>query len=175
MDKKNLNRTTINFSKRLIELLERKGLSSTRSTAGVNFNELAKAVGCSNQMARKYTLGQALPDADTILKIAHYLNASPGWLLFGENPTAPIDANQSELVGIDYELLRHILHKISPLFVSTENANEVVNFAMDIIYDASHLNTDRKTIFKIIEISISSAERFQKTSMGKDGMYKSNG
>lgn len=162
------NRIMANFSKRLVESLEKKGFTSTRSRSGVDFSKLAKAVDCSNQMTRKYALGQALPDAETVLKIAHYLDVSPGWLLFGENTTVSLEKTQSELIGIDYELLRYILTKIIPL-VDANNTDEVINFTMDIVYDASHLNAELKTILKIIDMSISSAKRFQKVyEQGKE-------
>lgn len=167
MNRKKPKRFTKNFSKRLVELMSRNGLSSERSESGVNFSELAKAVNCSNQMARKYSLGEALPDPHTIVKIAQFLDVSPGWLLFGENRFNPTDLKQTELIGIDYELLRYILLRVAPLFSTTHDSTEVVNFVMDIVYDSSHLDTDHKTILKIIDISVSSAGRFQKPASSK--------
>ena len=167
MSKRKSKRIAKNFSKRLVELMIRKGLASSRSAAGVNFSQLAKAANCSNQMARKYTLGEALPDPDTIIKIATFLEASPGWLLFGDNPASPNNLKQAELIGIDYELLRYILLRVAPLFSVAQDPKEVINFVMDIVYDASHLDSDRKTILKIIDMSVSSAGRFQKAPSSK--------
>lgn len=33
----------------------------------------------------------------------------------------------------------------------------IINFIVDSIYDASHLNTDKKTVYKIIDMMITSA------------------
>ena len=63
-----------------------KGHHSGRSKAGVKIDKLSEVCDCSQQMARRYVLGEALPDIDIIVKIAKWLNVSPGWLVFGEEP-----------------------------------------------------------------------------------------
>ncbi|MDQ5884570.1 MAG: hypothetical protein QG556_910 [Pseudomonadota bacterium] len=71
------------FARRLTALMQQADLGSSKSKAGVQINKLAKISGCSNQMARRYALGEALPDVDVTYKIAKCLKVSPGWLLYG--------------------------------------------------------------------------------------------
>jgi transcriptional regulator with XRE-family HTH domain len=98
------------FSQRLIKALQDKGYSSSRSKSGIEMSELAKIAGVSYSMARKYVLGVALPDYHLIPKIAHWLNVSPGWLLFGEELSFS-HLKSSTAIEIETELLRYILNK----------------------------------------------------------------
>ncbi|KTC65683.1 putative transcriptional regulator (plasmid) [Legionella adelaidensis] len=149
-----------NFSHRLKKLMINKGLSSTKSLAGVKISAIAKVCGCSIQMARRYVLGEALPEIDTIYKIAKWLNVPPGWLLFGEEPESPVNLDYSQLIQIDPEILEYILLKSAPLYSLSGNEKELVNFIMDIISDVTHIKADNESILKIINISINSAIRF---------------
>ena len=74
-----------NFSRRLIQLMSKEGFASNRSKPGVDISKLAHITGCSYQMARKYILGQSLPELQIVVKIAAWLKTSPSWLLFGDN------------------------------------------------------------------------------------------
>jgi len=148
------------FAQRLNTLLIQKGYISTRSITGVKVSELATAAHCSHQMARRYALGEALPDYDTILRMANWLSVSPGWLLFGTKEAAPPDMEQHEIVGIDVEMLKHILMKCAPLWKSHIDPHELVSFILEIIYDATHLKAKKETILKMVNLAISSAERF---------------
>lgn len=149
----------MNFSRRLKKLMEEAGYSSSRSKTGVRLNKLAEVSGCSQQMARRYVLGEALPEIDVTFKIAKWLNISPGWLLFGEKTIAPkIDIE--DIIQIDPELLEYILIKSSSLFHMTDDSKELVSFIMDIINDVTHIEADRKAILQIIDMSINSARRF---------------
>jgi transcriptional regulator with XRE-family HTH domain len=140
--------------------MQQYGYSSSRSTSGVRLNILAKIAGCSQQMARRYAIGEALPEVDVIYKIAKWLDVSPGWLLFGDETKIPNNIIQKDLVEIDPELLKYILQKVQPLYFSTNNLPELVNFIMDIIYDATHIEADSATIQKIVDITVNSATRF---------------
>jgi transcriptional regulator with XRE-family HTH domain len=143
------------FSKRLNEKLDQ----STQAQPGgrSKINQLAAFAGVSYQMARKYTLGLALPELHVISKIANWLNTSPSWLFFGENPTEPLHEKQGETIRIEPSLLKYILKKSSVLFTYSDNHDEIVNFIVDTAYDATHLNSDNKTIHKVIDMMISSA------------------
>src|SRR6476620_6840684 len=92
------------FSKRLTTLLQDKGYISNRSKAGIEITQLAKVAGVSYQMARKYTLGMALPDYHIIPKIAKWLDVSPSWLMFGEKETIVPELKPNPLIEIDIEL-----------------------------------------------------------------------
>lgn len=154
-----MERTTFvtTFSKRLNSALQNGGYSSSRSKSGVEITQLAKVAGVSYQMARKYALGEALPDYHIIPEIARWLNVSPSWLLFGEKePLAP-EYKSISLIGMETELLRHILLKCIVLFPPTKDVDKIINYIVGVIYDASHINADNKTILKIIDMMISSA------------------
>lgn len=148
-----------NFSRRLTLLMQKAGLGTSRSKAGVKINKLAEISGCSHQMARRYVLGEALPDIDITYKIAKWLNVSPGWLLYGEE-SVPNNIEQINLVQIEPELLEYILLKCAPLFLITEDIHELICFIMDIVNDATHIEADKKSILKIIDLSVNSVTRF---------------
>lgn len=145
------------FSRRLIQLMTEEGFDSTRAKNGVDISKLAKISGCSYQMARKYTLGEALPELHVIAKIAIWLRTSPSWLLFGENETQISRHTSGAIIEIEPDLLKYILNKSHVLFKLSNNSDDIVNFIVDTIYDATHLNSDNKTIHKIIDMMISSA------------------
>lgn len=62
---------------RLRELIEKKGLSML---------QLAKEIGVSRQAINSYTLGESVPDANNLTKIAEYFDVSTDYLL-GLSPT----------------------------------------------------------------------------------------
>jgi len=151
-----------NFSRRLNQAMSTEGYDSSRSKSGVDIAKLADVSGCSYQMARKYTLGQALPELHVVIKIASWLNTSPSWLLFGENSTTPTSQNVGAIIEISPDLLKYILRKCHVLFELSSNSDEVVNFIVETIYDATHLNSDTQTIHKIIDMMISSVTLLNK-------------
>ncbi len=144
------------FSKRLNALLQKEGYVSNRSKAGIEIGQLAKVAGVSYQMARKYALGMALPDYHIIPKIAKWLNVSPSWLLFGENEFVIPEIKSTSLIEIETELLRYILNKCAVLFPKSNDSEKIMNFIVGVIYDASHITADSKTILKIIDMMLSS-------------------
>lgn len=148
------------FSQRIIILMKEAGLESSQSKVGVKISALAETVGCSHQMARRYILGQALPDVDVTYKIAKWLKVSPGWLLFGTEDDVPNNIGQKNLIHIEPDLLISILTKSIILLEVTTDLKEWVNFIMDIIHNTTHIEASKKEILKIIDISISSAMRF---------------
>ncbi len=148
----------LNFSKRLNSILQKEGYSSTRSKAGIEITQLAKIAGVSYQMGRKYILGLALPDYHIIPKIAEWLNVSPSWLLFGEKESlAPKETKSTTLIEIESDLLQYILNKCIVLFPPTKDVEKIITYMVGVIYDASHLNADKKTILMIIDMMLSSA------------------
>ena len=156
-----------NFSRRLTYLMQQAGFGSLRSKAGVKIKHLAQISGCSHQMARRYVLGNALPDVDVTFKIAKWLKVSPGWLLFGEESDIPNNINQKNLINIEPDLLEYILIKSAPLFSITNDMRELACFIMDIINDTTHIEAEKKDILKIVDISIHSAMRFNENANDK--------
>jgi transcriptional regulator with XRE-family HTH domain len=153
-----------NFARRLTALMQQESLSSSSSKAGVKVGKLAEISGCSYQMARRYVLGEALPDIDVSYKIAKWLKVSPGWLLFGEEEDIPNNIGQKNLIQIEPDLLEYILSKCATLFDITKNKQELISYIMDIIYDATHIEAEKKEILKIIDMSINSIMRFHGTN-----------
>lgn len=148
------------FARRLTALMQQADLGSSKSKAGVQINKLAKISGCSNQMARRYALGEALPDVDVTYKIAKWLKVSPGWLLYGEDGDIPNNIGKTNLIQIEPELLEYILSKCATLFDITKNKQELISYIMDIIHDTTHIEADQKEILKVIDMSINSITRF---------------
>ncbi|USQ13629.1 helix-turn-helix transcriptional regulator [Legionella lytica] len=140
--------------------MKQANLISSASKAGVKISVLAEVCGCSHQMARRYVLGEALPEIDVTYKIAKWLKVSPGWLLFGEDTEVPNNINQNNLIQIEPDLFEYILTKSSMLFELTKDTKELVHFIMDSVNDATHIKADKKELMKIIDISVSSAMRF---------------
>src|SRR3990167_1136790 len=155
------------FSKRLKALLQKEGYVSSRSKAGIEIGQLDKIAGVSYQMARKYILGMALPDYHIIPKIAKWLNVSPSWLLFGEKELIMPELKSSSLIEIDTELLRYILRNCIILFPSMAESEKITNYIVGVIYDASHINADTKTILKIIDMMLSSAIQLAEMNLEK--------
>ena len=149
-----------NFARRLIIVMQKAGFMSSRAKAGVTVSKLAEISGCSIQMARRYALGEALPDINTTYNIAKWLCVSPGWLLFGEEIEAPNNISQKSLIKIEPGLLEYILIKSAVLFDITKDRKELARFVIDIINEVTHIEADKKAILKIIDISINSAIRF---------------
>ncbi|HAT1765772.1 TPA: helix-turn-helix transcriptional regulator [Legionella pneumophila] len=148
------------FARRLTALMQQADMGSSKSKAGVQINKLAEISGCSHQMARRYALGEALPDVDATYKIAKWLKVSPGWLLYGEEGDIPNNIGQTNLIQIEPELLEYILTKCATLFDITKNKQKLISYIMDIIHDATHIEADQKEILKVIDMSINSITRF---------------
>lgn len=140
--------------------MKQANLISSVSKAGVKISALAKICGCSHQMARRYVLGEALPEIDVTYKIAKWLRVSPGWLLFGEDTEVPNNINQKNLIQIEPDLFEYILTKSTVLFELTKDTKELVHFIMDSVNDATHIKADKEELMKIIDISVNSAMRF---------------
>lgn len=148
------------FAQRLTVLMKQANLVSSASKAGVKVSALAEVCGCSHQMARRYVLGEALPEVDVTYKIAKWLKVSPGWLLFGEETQIPSHISQENLIQIEPDLFEYILTKSTMLLELTKDPKELVHFIMDSVNDATHIKADKEELMKIIDISVNSAMRF---------------
>ncbi|MCA0403154.1 MAG: hypothetical protein LCH30_05075 [Proteobacteria bacterium] len=148
------------FARRLIMLMKQANLISSASKTGIKISVLAEICECSHQMARRYVLGEALPEIDVTYKIAKWLKVSPGWLLFGEDTEVPNNINQKNLIQIEPDLFEYILTKSTMLFELTKDTKELVHFIMDSVNDATHIKADKEELMKIIDISVNSAIRF---------------
>jgi len=156
------------FSQRLVDAMRKEGHEINRVGLGLNINKLAEVTGCSYQMARKYTIGLALPELYLLTKIAKWLKTSPSWLLFGEDDSQHSTPKTAAFIEIDPNLLKYILNKCIVLFSLTENQDDVISFIVDTIYDTSHINTDAETIHKIIDMMVASATLFNHSTMDSE-------
>lgn len=156
-----------NFSERLNLKLKEFGLHSKRAESGVQLTELSKVAGVSYQMARKYSLGLALPEPDVAIKIAQWLNISSGWLIFGED-NQQNGNNHTCLVNIDKDLLAYILETTFKKFSLNHSQMNIVDYLLEVIYDASHLNTNPETTKQIIDMMLSSAQILNNDKVKKE-------
>ena len=150
------------FACKLTQLMREKGHESSRSKAGIDIYKLAEISGCSYQMARKYALGLALPELSVIIKIADWLGTAPSLFLFDDLNFPSTQHKSSTLIEIEPILLRYILSKSSILFSLSNDTDSIINFIVETVYDAAHLDVDTKTIHKIIDMMISSATLLNK-------------
>lgn len=98
------------FTQRLIHTLKQRGYISSRSANGVNARALAKALGCSLTMARRYLAQEALPENKTLEKLSHWLKVDVWWLLYGNKEKA-------EGSVFDKALLKEIFLQSKDLFI----------------------------------------------------------
>lgn len=158
------NKFTQQVACRLTKIIREKGYGSSRSQAGIDINKLAQVSGCSYQMARKYALGLVLPEIHVIITIANWLNVSPGAILFGTDETPSKKTGSDTTIEIEPAILKYILNKSVSLFFLSNDTNNIINFIVDTVYDAAHLDVDTKTIHKIIDMMISSAILLKKSA-----------
>lgn len=154
------------FAQRLVQMLQERGYTSTRSAAGVKVKPLADAMDCSTAMARKYVMGESMPDYVAAIKLGQWLKVHPGWLVFGlEMPAAEaLPVTTTPMIKLESDLLRSILLQLVPLYQNADNVTEVVNFTLDVLYNISHIQADKPTILEIANLAIHSARRFQKSA-----------
>lgn len=87
MIKKNYSASRKEFADRLVEAMKEAGHVARRGAkSGVDYYALAKMAGVTPEMARRYTLGTALPDPDRMLTIAKRLSVNLPWLRDGIGP-----------------------------------------------------------------------------------------
>lgn len=152
------------FVSKLTYFMCERGYNSERTAGGVNIGILASIADCSYQMARKYAIGEVLPDLSIIIKIANHLNCHPAQLLFDDVPLQNIPINNAvDLVAINKPLLKYILNKSLALLSLSHDSEDIINFVVGIIYDVSHLDVNTETLHKIIDMMISSATLLNKT------------
>lgn len=72
----------------------------------------------------------------------------------------PGNVNKKDLIQIESDLFEYILTKSIILFELTKDTQELVQFIIDSINDASHIKADKEELMKIIDISVKSAMRF---------------
>ena len=66
------------------------------------------------------------------------------------------------MIEIDRSLLKYILNKSLTLFSLSRDSEDIINFVVETVYDAAHLDVDTKALHKIIDMMISSATLLNK-------------
>ncbi len=144
------------FAARLNTALKSKNQRSNRAQNGVCAKALAEIAGCSYQMARKYTTGLAMPEYATTLAIANWLEVSPGWLAFGDQP-GDVNLNIAEdTILAPLDLLREIIFQAIACSHNVTNLNDFTDFVMTVLQDVYKMKADKKTILKMTELAIKS-------------------
>jgi transcriptional regulator with XRE-family HTH domain len=156
MDKDHL---TKQFACRLRDAMLSAGFNSQRSTAGVSIHKLAEITGYSVQICRKYLRGEAIPEPLKLVELAHKLNVSPGWLLFGD--THCDSSLSSNTIAINKKLLKYIFSKAGFLYSNEQTEKEAATFLIELIIDISQINTNEEQTKKIIDLAFSSIRHFR--------------
>jgi transcriptional regulator with XRE-family HTH domain len=85
------------FAARLRRAMRDRGYKSKRgASSGVDVGPLATAARVSREMARRYTEGSALPDANRLQVIADWLQVRAAWLRDGEGEMATAHAARED-------------------------------------------------------------------------------
>lgn len=144
------------FSNRLIDAMQKNGYSKSNSPNGICVETLSKIAGTSEQICRRYVRGDALPDYDKIIGIASALNVSPGWLLFGEQPSSNTNRDNSI---IDDELLYYIIHESFSLHHKNCHIDiaDCTDFIVGLIRELEKIETTSKeSLRRIINLALGS-------------------
>lgn len=146
------------FAMRLIQTLKDSGYIASRSPHGICVKTLAKFIGASEQICRRYLRGDALPDYEKIKKLANHLQICPGWLLFGKENCTTLMRNE-----IDEVLLHYILKQSHHLYpVSQDNNDDYADFVLSLIKEVRAIDTSENNLLKIIDLAINSISSYEK-------------
>lgn len=97
------------FSERLKQALKDAGEKSESPAALARaFNRRYPGKPVSEYAARKWLLGEAIPNQDKLRVLAQWLRVTNDWLRFGDGAPASLPIVRDELPGLDYELMRSI-------------------------------------------------------------------
>jgi hypothetical protein len=73
------------FSKRFIASLEILGIPPSPTIVQREYNSRSHQLPITSHAARKWLMGEAIPNQDRLQVLAEWLNVSPSWLRFGED------------------------------------------------------------------------------------------
>lgn len=147
------------FSKRLRDAMLTAGYHAARSSSGVDIHALVDITGYSSQICRKYLRGEAIPEPNKLVDIAHALGTSAGWLLFGEKQM-PLTPPENYLL-LNKTLLHYLLTHAEPIYQTKPNDPEVPDFLTALAEDISQISANEEQSKRIIDLALSSVGRFQ--------------
>lgn len=139
------------FAMRLRESMISSGFASSTTVSGVNLSKLSEITGCSMQICRKYVQGNAMPGYSKVIALAHSLNVSPGWLVFGDD--IGHTREQEPLISINEESLHCILQEASHL---REHMNKIdyADYLVKLIKSVVSLNCSVDLTSKVINLLV---------------------
>jgi hypothetical protein len=73
------------FSRRLIAALEISDLKASPTIVQREYNSRSHQLPITSHAARKWLMGEAIPNQDRLQVLAEWLNVSPSWMRFGED------------------------------------------------------------------------------------------
>lgn len=149
------------FSNRLISSMKASGYIASRSPNGICMKKLSEFAGASEQICRRYIRGDALPDYKKIIKIAHHLNISPGWLLFGEEEICITERKTDFEENILHYILKHS-HRLYP--VSQGGNSDYADFVLELFKEVLSIDTSENNLLKIIDLAIGSISLYEEKS-----------
>ncbi len=142
------------FASRLKTAMIQAGMTSTKSTSGIDIIKLSQKIGHSVQICRKYLKGEAIPEAPKVLLIAEVLNVSPGWLLFGDK----FSHQHKNNIIMDKEVFEYILKKSNVLHKKHWNLEKIHDFITKVILDIYPINASIDQQKQIIDIIFTNFE-----------------
>lgn len=107
------------FATRLISQLRARGFVSRLGIGTANGKQLAKAIGVSLPMARRYINAKSIPENKTLQKMARWLDVDPNWLLYGDDPKIC-----SHHKDIDREFFKGVFERLFPLLCNANLTKE---------------------------------------------------
>lgn len=140
--------------------MKHAGFASSVAKAGVKTKKLAEISSCSEQMARRYVLGESLPNIDIIYKIAAWLSISPGWLVFGDHNPNSMQNDSRKFVKIELDILEYVLVQSYQLVMITKDVSKVTALIMDVIHNVIQIQADKAIIMQIIDTYVQAAIKF---------------
>lgn len=156
------NQLSNQFACRLRDAMIAQGFNSQRSTSGVCIHKLAELTGYSLQICRKYLRGEAMPEPVKLMALAAQLQVSPGWLLFGDEGSAPNLTQESVIVS--KTVLHTLFVKAAYLYRSHLPEQEVPGFLMGLIKDIMLINANDEQSMRIIDMAFSSLKYFSQSA-----------
>ena len=141
------------FAKRLRDSMIAAGYQTAKAVPDVNVQALADITGHSKQICRKYLQGLVIPDPVKLIKLAEYINVSPGWLLFGDDSCK----RDSSKITISIELLHYIFTHATKLYCSAQSRQDIPSFLLKLATNISKLDTNDEQSKKIIDLVFSLA------------------
>jgi phage repressor protein C with HTH and peptisase S24 domain len=170
----NPNTSQSGMPNRYPEFAER--LTAAMEKVGITVNMIKNALGISYEMARRYTLGQALPREQRLIELAKLCHLSPSYLSYGEGdgshhgehaePTRAVTAHHPEdPIGEDFVYVRETKVRFS--------AGNGHNISYELVEDSEPAQY-RRAWFQKNHINPNQVQRFRVTGNSMEPLLFEN-